>query len=186
MNYQNMGKCNVFCVRCVGFLESTPEIPDQVLLAYNITSKKISTTLHGSEPILIFEVVDAVVRAGKEFGSVVYDSKERTEEDVLREGDIVDVDFGVVGIGKGRDTEARMVLRNITLVDARHTQVSEERTGERQGMAESEDKSQLRVTVAGLTLTVRKRPEFDEEEVNARKKMARRRKGTDGAGGEQS
>ncbi|KAJ3975703.1 hypothetical protein EV361DRAFT_865169, partial [Lentinula raphanica] len=81
---------------------------------------------------------------------------------------------------------ASPVLNHPGVSDPSDGYMSEERTGERQGMAESEDKSQLRVTVAGLTLIVRKRPEFDEEEENARKKMARRRKGTDGAGGEQS
>ncbi|KAJ3817975.1 hypothetical protein EV361DRAFT_805292 [Lentinula raphanica] len=47
----------------------------------------------------------------------------------LHVGDIVDVGFSVVGIGKGRDVKARVVMRNITLLDARHTQVSEGRTG---------------------------------------------------------
>ncbi|KAJ3778497.1 hypothetical protein FB446DRAFT_699203 [Lentinula raphanica] len=61
----------------------------------------------------------------------------------LHVGDTVDVGFSVVGIEKGRDTKAHMVLRNITLLDARHAQA----------WLKVKTKSQLRVTIAKPKLT---------------------------------
>lgn len=39
-------------------------------------------------------------------------------------GDIVDVAFSMVAFGRGSELKARLLLRNITLLDATHTQVS--------------------------------------------------------------
>ncbi|KAJ3969562.1 hypothetical protein EV361DRAFT_803620, partial [Lentinula raphanica] len=66
-------------------------------------------------------------------------------------GDIVDVGFSVVAIGKGRDAKARLVLRNITLLDAKHTQVSVKKDSEKvarlklvhKGMVEGEGKKSI-------------------------------------------
>ncbi|KAJ3834307.1 hypothetical protein F5878DRAFT_696780 [Lentinula raphanica] len=66
--------------------------------------------------------------------NVVYYGEEKTEADGVRRiinisqqkfhvGNIVDVGFTVMGIGKGRETKARLILRNMTLLNATHTQV---------------------------------------------------------------
>ncbi|KAJ3844365.1 hypothetical protein F5878DRAFT_678875 [Lentinula raphanica] len=65
--------------------------------------------------------------------NVVYYGEEKTDEDggkrvidispqKFHVGDIVDVGFSIMGIGRGRDTKARLVLRSVTLLDATHTQ----------------------------------------------------------------
>lgn len=42
----------------------------------------------------------------------------------LHVGDIVDVAFNMVAVGKPNEQKAILLLRNITLLDATHTQVS--------------------------------------------------------------
>ncbi|KAJ3841850.1 hypothetical protein F5878DRAFT_702341 [Lentinula raphanica] len=81
----------------------------------------------------------------------------------LHVGDIVDVGFGVMGIGKGRDTKARLVLRNVTLLDATHTQA----------WLKLKAKNQLTVKNVGPVLVRRKRPGQEEDEEDTRKKMTR-------------
>ncbi|KAJ3763724.1 hypothetical protein EV360DRAFT_66009 [Lentinula raphanica] len=110
--------------------------------------------------------------AGLVYGdeNVVHYGEEKTEADGTRKvlkispqklhvGDIVDVGFSVMGIGKGRDVKARLVLRNITLLDARFTQA----------WLKAKAKNQLKVTNVGRTLTLRKRPAFDDEDDGGRK-----------------
>ncbi|KAJ3834687.1 hypothetical protein F5878DRAFT_644937 [Lentinula raphanica] len=91
--------------------------------------------------------------------NVVYYGEEKTEADGGRRvldispqkfhvGDIVDVGFGVMGIGKGRDAKARCV-------------------------ESVRAKQQLRITNVGPVLTLRKRPGQEEDEEDTRKKMTR-------------
>ncbi|KAJ3713850.1 hypothetical protein C8R42DRAFT_646710 [Lentinula raphanica] len=95
--------------------------------------------------------------------NVVYYGEEKTDEDGGK-GDIVDVGFSIMGIGRGRDTKARLVLRSVTLLDATHTQA----------WLKQKAKNQLRVRNIGPVLTVRKRPgQEDDEDKDTRKRMTR-------------
>ncbi|KAJ3718493.1 hypothetical protein C8R42DRAFT_740877 [Lentinula raphanica] len=105
--------------------------------------------------------------------NVVYYGEEKTDEDggkrvidispqKFHVGDIVDVGFSIMGIGRGRDTKARLVLRSVTLLDATHTQA----------WLKQKAKNQLRVRNIGPVLTVRKRPgQEDDEDEDTRKRM---------------
>ncbi|KAJ3836337.1 hypothetical protein F5878DRAFT_663056 [Lentinula raphanica] len=106
--------------------------------------------------------------------NVVHYGEEKTEPDGTRRvidispqkmhiGDIVDVGFSVVAIGKGRDAKARLVLRNITLLDAKHTQA----------WLKAKAKNLLRVGSARGTVTLKRRLDFEEQEESARGKMTR-------------
>ncbi|KAJ3842754.1 hypothetical protein F5878DRAFT_606905 [Lentinula raphanica] len=106
--------------------------------------------------------------------NVVYYGEEKTDIDGGRRvidispqkfhvGDIVDVGFTIMGIGKGRDAKARLVLRNMTLLDATHTQA----------WLKVKAKNQLRITNVGPMLSVRKRPGQEVDEEDTRRKMTR-------------
>ncbi|KAJ3818091.1 hypothetical protein F5880DRAFT_1511247 [Lentinula raphanica] len=106
--------------------------------------------------------------------NVVYYGKEKTEADGMKRfiniypqkfhvGDIVDVGFSVMGIGKGRETKARLILRNMTLLDATHTQA----------WLKVKARSQIRIGNVGSVLTMRKRPGQEGDEEETQKKMTR-------------
>lgn len=55
----------------------------------------------------------------------------------LHVGDIVDIGFSMVVVGKHENLKARMILRSIMLLDATHTQVSDPQTEVQEGTNES-------------------------------------------------
>ncbi|KAJ3884577.1 hypothetical protein GG344DRAFT_83826 [Lentinula edodes] len=75
-------------------------------------------------------------------------------------GDIVDVAFSMVAFGRGNELKARLLLRNITLLDATHTQ---------KWLKEKVKNQSMNVKVPP---TLKRRLEFedDEEEANIRMK----------------
>ncbi|KAJ4463373.1 hypothetical protein C8J55DRAFT_567627 [Lentinula edodes] len=81
----------------------------------------------------------------------------------LHVGDIVDIAFSMVAFGKGNELKARLLLRNITLLDATHTQKWLKQKAKNQFLSV---KSQP---------MLRRRLEFDndEDEEDARKRMRR-------------
>ncbi|KAJ3900299.1 hypothetical protein F5879DRAFT_992997 [Lentinula edodes] len=78
----------------------------------------------------------------------------------LHVGDIVDVAFSMVAFGRGNELKARLLLRNITLLDATHTQ---------KWLKEKVKNQSMNVKVPP---TLKRRLEFedDEEEANIRMK----------------
>ncbi|KAJ3834657.1 hypothetical protein F5878DRAFT_664559 [Lentinula raphanica] len=106
--------------------------------------------------------------------NVVHYGEEKIESDGTRRvvkispqklhiGDIVDVGFSVMGIGKGREAKARLMLRNITLLDARFTQA----------WLKTKAKNQLKMTSVRTSVTLSKRPGFEDEREDAQRKIAR-------------
>ncbi|KAJ4484617.1 hypothetical protein C8R41DRAFT_957976 [Lentinula lateritia] len=79
----------------------------------------------------------------------------------LHVGDIVDVAFSMVAFGRGNKLKARLLLRNITLLDATHTQ---------KWLKEKVKNQSMNVKVPP---TLKRRLEFedDEEEANIRMKQ---------------
>ncbi|KAJ3759836.1 hypothetical protein EV360DRAFT_81768 [Lentinula raphanica] len=113
--------------------------------------------------------IEQVVRTDSSFvygeENVVHYGEEKMESDGTRRvinispqklhiGDIVDVGFSIMAIGKGREAKARLMLRNITLLDARITQA----------WLKVKAKKQMMTTSVRPTLTLRKRPAFSDED----------------------
>ncbi|KAJ3877607.1 hypothetical protein F5051DRAFT_490807 [Lentinula edodes] len=77
----------------------------------------------------------------------------------LHVGDIVDVAFSMVAFGKGSELKARLLLRNITLLDATHTQ---------KWLKEKVKAQSLNIRIQP---TLKRRLEFEDDEEDARKRM---------------
>ncbi|KAJ3886751.1 hypothetical protein GG344DRAFT_81388 [Lentinula edodes] len=77
----------------------------------------------------------------------------------LHVGDIVDVAFSMVVFGRGSELKARLLLRNITLLDATHTQ---------KWLKEKVKAQSLNIR---MQPTLKRRLEFEDAEEDARKRM---------------
>ncbi|KAJ3858635.1 hypothetical protein EV359DRAFT_68849 [Lentinula novae-zelandiae] len=77
----------------------------------------------------------------------------------LHVGDIVDIAFSMVAFGKGSELKARLLLRNITLLDATHTQ---------KWLKEKVKAQSLNIRIQP---TLKRRLEFEDDEEDARKRM---------------
>ncbi|KAJ4482996.1 hypothetical protein C8J55DRAFT_488523 [Lentinula edodes] len=77
----------------------------------------------------------------------------------LHVGDIVDVAFSMVAFGRGSELKARLLLRNITLLDATHTQ---------KWLKEKVKAQSLNIRVQP---TLKRRLEFEDDEDDTRKRM---------------
>lgn len=95
----------------------------------------------------------------------------------LHIGDIVDIGFCMVVVGKQGNLKARLILRTITLLDATHTQVSKftshkhDQVLTKNVQAWLKEKAKRHNQASQKQPTLKKQQRFEVDEEDARKKL---------------
>ncbi|KAJ3880358.1 hypothetical protein F5051DRAFT_426617 [Lentinula edodes] len=143
-------------------LEMSNRIFTPKIEAPNMNPTTVNPDMDENGLIARTNATDAMFIYGEE--NVVLYGEERMDASgrkKLHVGDIVDVAFSMVAFGRGNELKARLLLRNITLLDATHTQ---------RWLKEKVKSQSMNIKVPP---TLKRRLEFEDEEEDARVRMKR-------------